>query len=50
MVKFIPKRGNLSAPGLDGITFLKFEKESAARLLMAMIRFTIFHKKVRKFG
>jgi hypothetical protein len=48
MVRLISKRGNLSAPGLDGITFpfLKLEKESAARMIIAMLRFIILHKKI----
>jgi hypothetical protein len=48
MVALISKRGNLSAPGLYGITFpiLKLEKDSAARMNIEMIRFMIFHKKI----
>jgi hypothetical protein len=48
MVELIYKRGNLSAPGLDDITFsfLKLGKESAARMIIEMIRFMIFHKKI----
>jgi hypothetical protein len=48
MVPLISKRGNLSAPGLYGITFpfLKLEKDSAARMIIEMIRFMIFHKKI----
>jgi hypothetical protein len=48
MVALISKRGNLSAPGLDGITFpfLKLEKDSAARMIIEMLRFMIFHKKI----
>jgi hypothetical protein len=48
MMKLISKRGNLSAPGLDGITFpfLKLEKESAAELLIAMLRFIIVKRKI----
>jgi hypothetical protein len=52
MVALITKRGNFSAPGLDGITFpfLKLEKDSAARMIIEMIRFMIFHKKSPTFG
>jgi hypothetical protein len=48
MIALISKRGNLSAPGLDGITFpfLKLEKDSAARMIIEMLRFMIFHKKI----
>jgi hypothetical protein len=48
MVALISKRGNLSTTGLDGITFpfLKLEKDSAARMIIEMIRFMIFHKKI----
>jgi hypothetical protein len=48
MVRLNSKRGNLSAPGLDGITFpfLKLEKESAARMIIAMLLFIILHKKI----
>jgi hypothetical protein len=48
MIRLISKRGNQSAPGLDGITFpfLKREKESAARMIIAMLPFIILHKKI----
>jgi hypothetical protein len=48
MIKLISKRGNLSAPGLDGITFhfIKLEKESAAELLIAMIRFILIKRRI----
>jgi hypothetical protein len=47
-MKLISKRGNLSAPGLDGITFpfIKLEKESAAEMLIAMLRFIIVKRKI----
>jgi hypothetical protein len=36
MVRLVSKRGDLSAPGLDDITFpfLKLEKDSPARMLL----------------
>jgi hypothetical protein len=36
LISLIKKRGNLSAPGLDGITFpfLKLEKEAAAKMIL----------------
>jgi hypothetical protein len=39
MVAHISKRGNLSAPGLDGITFpfLKLDKDSAAWMIIEML-------------
>jgi hypothetical protein len=48
MVRLISKRDNQSAPGLDGIAFpfLKLEKESAARMIITMLRFIILHKKI----
>jgi hypothetical protein len=50
MMALISKRGNLSAPGLDGITFpfLKLEKESAADMIIAMIRFMLVRWKIPK--
>jgi hypothetical protein len=52
MMKLISKRGNLSAPGLDGITFpfIKLEKESAAELLIAMLHFIIIKRKSQGYG
>jgi hypothetical protein len=49
-IALISKRGNLSAPGLDGITFpfLKLEKESATEMIIAMIRFMIIKRKLPK--
>jgi hypothetical protein len=40
MVALISKRGNLTAPGLDGIIFpfLKLEKDSAARMIIEMLK------------
>jgi hypothetical protein len=48
MVAIFSKRSNLSAPVLDGITFplLKLSKDSVARIIIEMIRFMIFHKKI----
>jgi energy-converting hydrogenase Eha subunit C len=50
MIELISKRDNLSAPGLDGITFpyLKLEKESAAELIIEMIRFMIIKRRISK--
>jgi hypothetical protein len=48
MIKLISERGNLSASELEGITFpfLKLEKESAAELLIAMLRFMTVKRKI----
>jgi hypothetical protein len=50
MMMLISKRGNLSAPGLDGITFpfLKLEKESAAEMIVEMIKYIITKKRIPK--
>jgi hypothetical protein len=50
MMKLISKRGNLSAPGLDGITFpfIKLEKESAAEMLITMLRFIIIKRRIQR--
>jgi hypothetical protein len=50
MIALISKRGNLSAPGLDGITFpfRKLEKESAAEMIIAMILFMMIKRKIPK--
>jgi hypothetical protein len=44
LVRVISKRGNLSAPGFDDIAFPthKLEKESAAPMIMTMMRSIIF--------
>jgi hypothetical protein len=46
MMALISKRGNLSAPGLDGITFpfLKLEKESAVEMIVEMLKYMILKK------
>jgi hypothetical protein len=43
LMDLIRKRGNQSAPGLDGITFpfLKLEREAAAQLIISLMRFII---------
>jgi hypothetical protein len=48
MVRLISKGGNLSAPRLEGITFLffKLEKGSADRIIIAMMKFIIFQHKI----
>jgi hypothetical protein len=40
LICLIKKRGNFSAPGLDGITFpfLKLEKEAAAKMILVMMK------------
>jgi hypothetical protein len=39
LTELIKKRGNQSAPGLDGITFpfLKLEREASAQLIISMM-------------
>jgi hypothetical protein len=43
MMKLIAKKGILSAPGINGMTFpfLKLEKESDVELIIRMMRFMI---------
>jgi hypothetical protein len=50
LMELIKKRGNQSAPGLDGITFpfLKLEKEAAALLIISMMRLIISVGKIPK--
>jgi hypothetical protein len=52
MIALIRMRGNLSAPGSDGLTFpfLKLEKESAAEMIIAMIRFMLIKEESPEFG
>jgi hypothetical protein len=47
MINLIKKRGNLSALGLDGITFpfLKLEKEAAANMILCMIKLMLKHNR-----
>jgi hypothetical protein len=48
MIALISKRGNLSAPRLDGITFpfLKLEKESAAEMIVEMLKYMVVKKRI----
>jgi hypothetical protein len=45
MMNLIKKRVNLSAPGLEGITFpfLKLEKEAAANMILGMKKIMLKH-------
>jgi hypothetical protein len=47
MINLFKKRGNLSSPGLDGITFpfLKLEKEAAANMILRMIKLMLKHSR-----
>jgi hypothetical protein len=48
IIKLIAKRGKLSVPGLEGITFpfLQSEKESSADLLIPMLRFMMVKRRI----
>jgi hypothetical protein len=49
IINLIKKRGNLSAPGLDGITFpfSKLEKEAVENMILQMMKLMLKHSRRR---